>query len=60
MKKNKLSEAIDNLAVLYDNGALEVATDPAAFINRVSDNIKELRSRVNYLEELLDNDNSYG
>jgi hypothetical protein len=43
MKKSELSKAIDNLAALYDNGALEVATDPVAFINRVIENIQELR-----------------
>jgi hypothetical protein len=47
---NSLSKAIDELANLFDNGHLEAATDPFAFVKSVTAEVTLLRARITELQ----------
>lgn len=42
-KADAIKAAIDRLAALFEFGALQADTDPAAFLQRVADEIETLR-----------------
>lgn len=49
-RRQKIAQALERLAALYEWGALVAATDPAGLIEDVCDEIERLRARVAELE----------
>lgn len=60
MPDRKLQKALDGLASLYEYGELLLASNPAEFMSRVVDEIKQLRQdRKTYMDELFKLQNKY-
>jgi hypothetical protein len=54
MSRRKLSTALDRLAGMFENGALEAAAHPARFVDYVCDHIADLERQLADLRAALD------